>query len=51
MIDCLHTENTDDTEVRLLPCISRKNKKRNPPLAIDANVSYEPLMVQPSETP
>ena len=29
MIDCLHTENTDDTEVRLLPCISRKTKINN----------------------
>ena len=45
------TDSSDWTDVRLLPCISRKNKKRNPPLAIDANVSYEPLMVQPSKTP
>ena len=29
----------------------RKNKNRNPPLVLDANVSYEPLMLQPSETP
>ena len=27
------------------------DKNRNPPLVLDADVSYEPLMAQPSENP
>ena len=33
------TDSSDWTDVRLWYCISRKNKNRNQPLELDANVS------------